>query len=45
MKKNKIKQKAGSIGGKKTLELKGKDFFSKIAKKKWKLERQKNLSS
>lgn len=40
-----VKQKAGSLGGKKTLELKGREYFSKLAKKKWKKERQKKLSS
>jgi len=43
--KDKTKQKAGGLGGKKTLELKGREYFSKLAKRKWKLERQKKLSS
>lgn len=42
---NQVKRKAGLIGGNSILRKKGAEYFSKLAKKRWKLERQKKLSS
>ena len=43
--KNEIKQKAGRLGGKKILEMKGREYFIKLAKRKAKLEKIKKLSA